>query len=443
MRRSRLLILLALLCAVLPTLAQDTNEDTTAYLRVGHFVSDAPAVDIYIDDTLRFEALTYLTVTDWQAFETGTYFVSVVEAGSENIEDDALLTGAYTLRAGEWLTLAAIGTLADESVTLEPLVEAYEEDLQEDAALVTVLHAIPEVDPVNILVDDAVELEALAYIGDDGAEGFDSIFLGAGDYAFDVQNEDGDTLLSAESTIEVGLAYFIVAAGTADEPEIILVSTDVDSVITENATNDTASTLLARVGHFSVSAPLVDIYLDGELALDNVDFGDLSAYFEIAAGTYEVALVATGDGLENALYTGNITLIADSITLIAAIGFVGNDSLEVVTADENALAPQNGRTRIAFFQAVPSISLFDLLANDATLIQGVAYPNVFAGAGDGYVSVDVAAGEYELEVQGAGNIVNIGNILMGANRVYLVVVSGTEQSPLYFLVPGDFPTQTE
>ncbi|MEO1162652.1 MAG: DUF4397 domain-containing protein [Chloroflexota bacterium] len=429
-------VLMSLLLAV-PTFAQDA-ESNTVFVRVAHLASDAPAVDIYIDGEIAIENVAFTEVTDFVDLVAGSYFLSVTETGAS--ADEALLSTVYTMVGGDWLTIAAIGTVAEDDLALEFLVDDYTATV--DDAVVSVIHAVPDVDPVIVVPDNTDALPELAYIGEDGD--FLTQTLTSGDYAFDIQNADGESLLTVDSTtLEAGSAYLIAVVGTADAPQVIVAVSNIAEVAGLTGDADNVSTLLVRIGHFSVSAPIVDVYLDGELLRENVDFGNVSEYFPAPAGTFTVALTTADGSLEDALYTGEITLEADSITLIAAVGFVENESLEVVTATENNIAPEGGRTRIAFFQAVPSISLFDLLANNSTLIQGVAYPEAFTGAGDGYVSVDLGAGEYELVVQGAGQTITVGNILTGSNRVYLVVVSGTEQSPLYFLVSGDFPTQVE
>ena len=95
--------------------------------------------------------------------------------------------------------------------------------------------------------------------------------------------------------------------------------------------------------------------------------------------------------------------------------------------------------RVSFFQAVPSQNLFDLTVDGSTLIQGVAYPNAFEGAGDGYVSADLPAGPYSFSVVSGDITLDVGTITTGAGRTYLIVVGGNESNPVFFFKSADFP----
>lgn len=434
------LLFLALILVIIPVSAQN---DDVAYLRAAHFSVDAPSVDIYVDGELTLEAFDFPVVSDWVALDAGTYQVDIAATGDDI--DDAVLSDEYDLSADDWATLAVVGEVEDDSLQVQVLVDDLS-NIADDEAFVSVFHAIADLDPVNVLLDDTELIEALTFPNDsDDNQSYASDAIEAGDYDIDIQDEDGESLLTIDTTtLSSGRAYFVAAVGTADDPQFVLIATDVQSIIGEMDDEESAEasngTLFVRVGHFSVSAPAIDVYLNEALILENADFGDVSDYIELDAGIYDVALVPTGESLDEAAYDGEISLNADSVSMIAAIGFVEDDSLDVIVATENNQAPTAGMTRIAFFQAIPSSDLYDLSANDNTLIQGVAYPSVFDGAGDGYVSVDVVANGYEFMVDGAGNTINVGNLTAGAGRVYLIVSAGTEDAPIFFLVSDNFPS---
>lgn len=441
--RKIFLSLVVLMLMALPTIAQENDDGV--FLRVAHFSVDSPLVDVYLNGDLQLEAVDFPNVSDWIKLEAGTVTVDIVATGGAIA--DAVLSGEYDLSSGNWTTLAVIGEVNRDTLALQALTDDLNA-IPDGEIFVSVFNAITDLDPVNVFVGETELVRLLSYPdGLPDSDGYASDTLLAGDYGFDVQASDDNLLLTVdETTLGAGRAYFLALVGTAENPIFVFIPTDVDALTSDTvepladvATGD--GTSLARIGHFSVSAGDSDIYLNGEIVLQAVQFGSISDYMEVDAGIHDVAIVPTGDTLDNAIYEGQIALVTDSLTLIAAIGFTEDNSITVVTAAEDNLAPDVSLSRIAFFQAVPSTTLFNLSANDNTLMQGVTYPNVFEGASDGYVSVDIVSGAYEFVVEGGDNMLNIGNITTGAGRVYLIVSAGTESAPVFFLISSDFPSE--
>ena len=100
-----------------------------------------------------------------------------------------------------------------------------------------------------------------------------------------------------------------------------------------------------------------------------------------------------------------------------------------------------GEARISVFHAIPADVSVDVLAGDDTLIQGLFYPDLFEGTGDGYATVDVVAGVYELSVvAGDGSFtLNAGETTMGAGRHYLIAAINVANDPLFVLKASDIP----
>lgn len=83
-----------------------TAEAAGGFVRVVHGVSGAPAVDVYMNDTLVVPSLAFGGFTEHVAVPAGTYNVAIRAAGS----DQNLLTGTLPVEAGQALTVAALGT---------------------------------------------------------------------------------------------------------------------------------------------------------------------------------------------------------------------------------------------------------------------------------------------------------------------------------------------
>jgi hypothetical protein len=436
--RKTLLLLFALFLIVLPTFAQDD----AVYLRAAHFSADAPTVDVYVNGELAISNFDFPEVSNFMAAEAGTYDVAVVLAGGAI--EDAVATGSWDVEAGDWVTLAVIGEAARDTLAIQPLVDDLG-NIPDGNFQISAFNAITEFEPINVLVGDTELVNGLGFPGTfEDSDGYVSTSLVAGEYPIVIQNEAGEAIINIDPIVMgAGRAYFVAAVGIRTNPQYVLVSTDVESVVGGEEVVEEVEVgegpLFARIGHFAVDAGEVDIYLDGELVAANVLFGDVSDYSEVEAGVYEVALVPAGGALEDAVFTGEVPLVADSVTLVAAIGYVEDGSVDVVAVQEPNTAPEIGEMRISFFQAVPSQNLFDLNVDGSTLIQGVAFPNAFAGAGDGFVSTDLPAGQYSFTVVSGSTTLDVGTITTGAGRSYLIVAAGNEASPVFFFRSTDFP----
>jgi len=424
---------------VVPAFAQDDNA---VYLRAAHFSADAPTVDVYVNGELAISNFDFPEVSDWTVGEAGSYEVAVVLAGGA--EEDAVVSGSWDVEAGDWVTLAVVGEAARDTLAIQPLVDDLN-NIPDGNFQISAFNAITEFEPINVLVGETEIVNGLGFPGTfEESDGYVSTSLVAGEYAVEIQNEAGEAIINLDPIVMgAGRAYFVAAVGIRTDPQYVFVSTNVDEVrgVEEEAevVEVGEGPLQARIGHFSVDAGEVDVYVDGELAAGNVFFGDVSEYSEMQAGFYEIALVPAGGAIEDAVFTGEVALVADSVTLISVIGYVDDGSIDIVTAQEPNTAPEVGEMRVSFFQAVPTQNLFDLNVDGSTLIQGVSYPNAFEGAGDGYVSVDLPAGPYSFAVSSGSTSLDVGTITTGAGRSYLIVAAGNEASPVYFFFSADFP----
>ncbi|KKO45646.1 hypothetical protein WG68_09710 [Arsukibacterium ikkense] len=103
---------------VLPIL----DDGTTSSLRVVHNVSDAPAVDIVVNDNFAQPLVSALAFPDFTGYVTpapGDYNVKVAVAGTET----AVIDADVTLEDGKFYTVLAVGSLSDaDDFAIEPLI---------------------------------------------------------------------------------------------------------------------------------------------------------------------------------------------------------------------------------------------------------------------------------------------------------------------------------
>ncbi|MCU4740202.1 DUF4397 domain-containing protein [Natronoglomus mannanivorans] len=76
-----------------------------------------------------------------------------------------------------------------------------------------------------------------------------------------------------------------------------------------------------RAAHFSPDAPNVDIYLAGNVVLEDVPYRTVSDYLPVDAGTYPVKITAAGDP-ETVVFDQEVTVEQGTIYSAYAIGLL-------------------------------------------------------------------------------------------------------------------------
>lgn len=109
--------------AALLLTAPTTADADAGLVRLAHGVAGAPAVDVYLDNTLVAAGLEFGDVTEHVAVPAADYDLALTAAGT----DENVLDGMLTVEAGQAVTVAALGTpdeitpavLADDISTLD------------------------------------------------------------------------------------------------------------------------------------------------------------------------------------------------------------------------------------------------------------------------------------------------------------------------------------
>jgi uncharacterized surface protein with fasciclin (FAS1) repeats len=158
-----LFALIALSFAVVPP-AQAQLAD--ARLRVAHYISDAEAVDVYIDDVLATtEALAYRRAMPHVPAEAGVRQVAIVPAGGT--PDDALFTTEVELTGGHDHTLALVGLAGDASVEGivldDTAIVGAVRDPEAPASYAILLHGISGGPAIDFFFDGEKRIEGLAF----------------------------------------------------------------------------------------------------------------------------------------------------------------------------------------------------------------------------------------------------------------------------------------
>ena len=177
-----------------------------------------------------------------------------------------------------------------------------------------------------------------------------------------------------------------------------------------------------NVIHASPDAPAVDVYLDGELALEGVEFGQFSGWIAVPAGEHQVQVTAAGDDAANAVIDATVELAADAAYHVAATGHLADITPQIYQVNLSDLDSMGDpMARIRVIHTSPDAPAVDIaLAGGDVLIADLAFPN----ASD---ALEVPAGSYDLEVRPTGTTdvaLDLPGVELEAGMVYDVFAIG-------------------
>lgn len=138
----------------------------------------------------------------------------------------------------------------------------------------------------------------------------------------------------------------------------------------------------------------VDVYVNGDLTLDDFQPGDLAGPLDLPAGAYEVALTATDAADASAPVLGPVTLTLEAgknYTAVAHLNASGSPAVTPYVNDTSPTAAGHGRLTVRHDAAAPAV---DVLAGGTAVIEGLANPDE--------ATLNLAAGTIEATVAAAG-----------------------------------------
>jgi hypothetical protein len=186
------------------------------------------------------------------------------------------------------------------------------------------------------------------------------------------------------------------------------------------APDPSSRTGLLRMMHLSPDTPSVDAYIDSVsdpdvgVVLSAVEYGDVSPYQSVPAGTYTVSARATGaDPASPPVLATTVTVAPGAATTIAGVGFFADLGLAVLPDD--LTLPPAGQSRARVVNAAATGSPLDLSLGDRTLAGDLA----FARNTD---YVDVPGGAGSLSVTTSSGAPTQLPVTLAAGSVYTVLV---------------------
>lgn len=178
-----------------------------------------------------------------------------------------------------------------------------------------------------------------------------------------------------------------------------------------------------RVVHASPDAPAVDVYVDGDLTLEDVPFKADSGYLEIPGGTYNVEVFAAGSEYAEgeAVLQADLTVEAGAAYTVAAANLL--ESIEFVVA-EDSMEVTEGQTKVRVGHLSPDAPAVDVgLIDGDALFSGAEFPGI-----TDYAELD--AGTYDLEIRlpDGTQVLPLEGTELAADTVYSIFAINTVDS---------------
>ncbi len=178
---------------------------------------------------------------------------------------------------------------------------------------------------------------------------------------------------------------------------------------------------LLRLAHLSPDTPAVDVYVDAVadpesgITLEGVDYGTVSDYQDVPAGTYTVSMRAAGASPDTPpVLSTTVEVSGATAQTVAGVGLFANLGLEII--EDSLEMPPSGQARLRVLAAASNAETLDVALDDGT---SVASGLAFASTSD---YVDVPAGTTSLQVSAGGGAPTALPVDLAAGAVYSVLV---------------------
>lgn len=257
-----------------------------------------------------------------------------------------------------WLVVGAFVAVFVAAISLAPGQAS-----AADTGRVRVMHASPDTPPVDIFVDGAKAVTALAFPNNTP---YVTLPAGGHNVKVFVSPSDGTGAPALEANLEIGTGkdYSVLAVGELGKGSLGLY------VLEDDNSTPAAGKAHVRLIHAAPDAPPVNVAVTGTNTnvFTGVAYRNFGGYTPVDAGTYSLDVNVNASGA-TVLTVPGLKLEARTVYTVVAVGLAGNGTLKVIPlvdapAPSAPSAPATGDSMVA--AVGPGLSMVMLLG--ATLV---------------------------------------------------------------------------
>ncbi len=369
-------------------------------IRAAHLSPDAPNVDIWINGARTLENVPYQAISDYLKLTAGAYRIQVSPAGANS---PIVIDATVDFEANKAYTVAATGLLS--AGDLQPIVLIDDRSPEAQKAKIRFVHTSADAPAVDI----ALKYGPVLFSNISFRQASNYLSVGAGSYDLEVR-------VAGTATVALSLDDVTLAAGT--NYSVFAIGQLSNNTLSALPAVDYGMTQV-RVGHLSPDAPAVDIWVNGERALQNVGYPAISDYLDLVAGSYRIQVTPAGAN-SPIVIDATVAFEANRAYTVAATGLLGaNDLKPLVLVDDRDT--ESGKAKVRFVHTSPDAPAVDIaVKNGPTLFSNVS----FRQSSD-YLSVNPGAYDIEVRVAGTNTVaLTAPNVTLGSNTNLSVFAIG-------------------
>lgn len=418
--------ILILIAAIVTMFATGLQAQQTAKLQVIHNAADkaAKTVDVYVGSLKAFDDFAFQTATPFADLPAGIPLIIGIAPGTSTSVADTISTFTVTLEPNRTYQAIANGVLTPGSFAANPDGKAIAFDLfalpnaratgETDSLVdIRVFHGATDAPAVDVSTAGVKLISNLKY-----AENSMYLQVPENVYKLDIAPAGGQTLASFTADVKglKGKAITVIASGflnpaaNGDGSAFGLYAITADGGPFQKLPSATPKSIAkVRIVHNAAdpAAAQVDVYVNGEKAIDNFAFRTSSPTLSLDAGTaYEIGIAAgTSNSAADTLKSFTVTLPEGNYVVFAngviQQGFVANPSGESIgftiypLAGIRDAAVDTNNIDVIVFHGATDAPAVDVRVGGNNLVSALAY-----GKNSAYISVP--AQDYVVGIAPAG-----------------------------------------
>ena len=296
--------------------------------------------------------------------------------------------------------------------------------LMAQTAKVQIVHNSPS-PTVDVYVDGSVALESVEYRASTGLLDLPT------NTEVGIAPAGGDVIATFPFQLETDESYVVVASGIVGDNShpFDLLASGLDQEAADQ------SSFALKVMHGVTDAPAVDIYANGSILVENLDYGTFEGYLQVPVGDYTLDITAHGSLESVASFSAPLTSFGGMSGVVYASGFLQPEEDEpafglilttpsgyVVELPPAESAMQTARVQIIHISPYP---LVDIYVNGEASLEDIPYR-----ASTGLITLPLAP---EVGIAPAGgDVIATFPYQLEDDGEYVVVASG-------IVGDGDYP----